>query len=150
MESTEKSATGQTETEKSLLEELPRKPSQEDIKQAQKVLIKSDAEMLLSNRQDYLMFNRFKIYRNLITLSEIDRLIYLVVPRLLHVHQEGLPGYFEGDPPCGIHNFSLDKEAQIAAEKHNHPQEPESESGHSHCPTHGQCRFHCPDQKVRS
>ena len=117
MESTEKSATGQTETEKSLLEELPRKPSQEDIKQAQKVLIKSDAEMLLSNRQDYLRFNRFKIYRNLITLSEIDRLIYLVVPRLLHVHQEGLPGYFEGNPPCGIHNFTLDKEAQIAAEK---------------------------------
>ncbi len=127
MESTEKSATGQTETEnslseqteteKSLLEELPQKPSQENIKKPQKALIKSDAEMLLSNRQDYLMFNRFKIDRNLITLSEIDRLIYLVVPRLLHVHQEGLPGYFEGDPPCGIHNFSLDKEAQIAAEK---------------------------------
>ena len=73
--------------------------------------------MLFSNRQDFLRFNRFKIDRNLITLSEIDRLIFLVVPRLLHVHQEGLPGYFEGDPPCGIHNFRLDKEAQIAAEK---------------------------------
>ena len=127
MESTDKPATEQTEAENPLSEqtetesppskELPRIPSQEDIKKAQKVLIKSDSEMLLSNRQDYLMFNRFKINRNLITLSEIDRLIYLVVPRLLHVHQEGLPGYFEGDPPCGIHNFSLDKEAQIAAEK---------------------------------
>ena len=41
----------------------------------------------------------------------------MVLPRLLHVHQEGLPGYFDGDPPCGIHNFELNKEAQIAAEK---------------------------------
>ena len=81
MESTEKSATGQTETEnslseqteteKSLLEELPQKPSQENIKKAQKVLIKSDAEMLLSNRQDYLMFNRFKINRNLIDRKSV-------------------------------------------------------------------------------
>ncbi len=123
MESTEKSITGQTESENSLLEEVsqkseaPSKPAEEAIKKAQKVLIKSDAEMLYSNRQDFLRFNRFKIDRNLITLSEIDRLIFLVIPRLLHVHQEGLPGYFEGDPPCGIHNFNLDKEAQVAAEK---------------------------------
>ena len=123
MESTEKTTTGQTETEVPVLNETPQKPditkkvSKEAIKKAQKVLIKSDEEMLFSNRQDFLRFNRFKIDRNLITLSEIDRLIFLVVPRLLHVHQEGLPGYFEGDPPCGIHNFNLDKEAQVAAEK---------------------------------
>ena len=36
---------------------------------------------------------------------------------MLHVHQEGLPGYFEGTPPCGIHNFKLDHEAQFAIEK---------------------------------
>lgn len=121
MESTEKSIESQTEIEETVLDEAPQKPdievSKEAIKKAQKVLIKSDEEMLFSNRQDFLRFNRFKIDRNLITLSEIDRLIFLVVPRLLHVHQEGLPGYFEGDPPCGIHNFSLDKEAQVAAEK---------------------------------
>jgi adenylate cyclase, class 1 len=117
MESTEKSVTGLEETEQSLPNELPQKASEENIKNAQKILIKTDEEMLFSNRQHFLRFNRFKIDRNLITLSEIDRLIFLVIPRLLHVHQEGLPGYFEGDPPCGIYNFKLDKEAQIAAEK---------------------------------
>ena len=160
MESTDKPATEQTEAENPLSEqtetesppskELPRIPSQEDIKKAQKVLIKSDSEMLLSNRQDYLMFNRFKIYRNLITLSEIDRLIYLVVPRLLHVHQEGLPGYFEGNPPCGIHNFTLDKEAQIASRNTCSVSQFYPGSGHSHCPTYGECGFHCPNRKVRS
>ncbi len=117
MESTEKPITGLEETQKSLPNELPQKASAESIENAPKILIKSDEEMLFSNRQHFLRFNRFKIDRNLITLSEIDRLIFLVIPRLLHVHQEGLPGYFEGDPPCGIYNFKLDKEAQIAAEK---------------------------------
>ncbi|MBT3921931.1 MAG: adenylate cyclase [Nitrospina sp.] len=107
----------QVEEESPAPKDLPLKLSQENIENARKALIKTDAEMLLSNRQDYLRFNRFKIDRNLITLSEIDRKIFLVIPRLLHVHQEGLPGYFEGNPPCGIHNFSLDKEAQVAAEK---------------------------------
>ncbi|MBT5469049.1 MAG: adenylate cyclase [Nitrospina sp.] len=77
----------------------------------------SDEEALYNNRQSFLRFNRFKIHRNLITLSEIDQTIFLIIPRLLHVHQEGLPGYFEGNPPCGIHNFSLDLEAIKAAEK---------------------------------
>ncbi len=121
MEPTENPSSGQKEAESSLVEEsrskAPPKPSEEAIKRAQKILIKSDAEVLYSNRQAFLRFNRFKIDRNLITLSEIDRLIFLVIPRLLHVHQEGLPGYFEGDPPCGIHNFELTKEAQVAAEK---------------------------------
>ena len=76
-----------------------------------------DEEIICSNRQDYLMFNRFKIDRTMNTLSKIDRLIFLVIPRMLHVHQEGLPGYFDGNPPCGIHNFELNMEAQIAAEK---------------------------------
>ncbi len=121
MESTEKPNISQTEAP--ILDEAPQKPdiapkiSKEAIEKAQKVLNKTDEEMLFSNRQDFLMFNRFKIDRNLITLSEIDRLIFLVAPRLLHVHQEGLPGYFEGAPPCGIHNFNLDRESQVAAEK---------------------------------
>ena len=87
------------------------------IKKIQTPNISKDDATICSNRQDYLMFNRFKIDRTMNTLSRIDRLIFLVLPRLLHVHQEGLPGYFEGDPPCGIHNFQLNKEAQIAAEK---------------------------------
>ena len=127
MESAETTANGPIEPENSLpespileeapAEEAPQEPSEKAIKKARKLLNKPDEEMLFSNRQHFLRFNRFKIDRNLITLSEIDRLIFLVVPRLLHVHQEGLPGYFEGNPPCGIHNFKLDQEAQIAAEK---------------------------------
>ncbi|MZG29552.1 MAG: adenylate cyclase [Nitrospinae bacterium] len=121
MESKEYPSTKQQEAENIFAEEsTPKEPvklSKEPSEKAQKILIKSDAEALYSNRQAFLRFNRFKIDRNLITLSEIDRLIFLVIPRLLHVHQEGLPGYFEGAPPCGIHNFELDKEAQVAAEK---------------------------------
>ena len=121
MEPTEYPSTKQQEAENTLAEKStskePVKLSKEPSEKAQKILIKSDAEALYSNRQAFLRFNRFKIDRNLITLSEIDRLIFLIIPRLLHVHQEGLPGYFAGDPPCGIYNFELDKEAQVAAEK---------------------------------
>ncbi len=90
---------------------------EEQIKKARKKFEKSDTEALHDNRQSFLKFNRFKIHRNLVTLSEIDQTIFLIIPRLLHVHQEGLPGYFEGNPPCGIHNFNLDQEAQYALEK---------------------------------
>jgi len=76
-----------------------------------------DAEMLFYNRQAFLRFNQFKIDRTLKTLAEIDRLIFSTVPRLLHVNQEGLPGYVEGDVPCGIFNFEMDHEALVAAEK---------------------------------
>ena len=87
------------------------------IKKLRKKLKKNDLEALTDNRQSFLKFNRFKIHRNLVTLSKIDQTIFLIIPRLLHVHQEGLPGYFEGDPPCGIHNFTLNQEAQYALEK---------------------------------
>ncbi|MGK0179774.1 MAG: adenylate cyclase, partial [Nitrospinales bacterium] len=90
---------------------------EEQIKKVRKKLEKPDTEALNDNRQSFLRFNRFKIHRNLVTLSEIDQTIFLIIPRLLHVHQEGLPGYFEGNPPCGIHNFNLDQEAQYALEK---------------------------------
>ena len=70
------------------------------IKKTGQKLTKSDAETLFYNRQAFLRFNRFKIDRTLSTLSEVDRTIFSLIPRLLHVHQEGLPGYFEGNPPC--------------------------------------------------
>ena len=111
----------------SALEEVPlgqgtakenhKKSPEVAIKKNRREPISSDEEIICSNRQDYLMFNRFKIDRTMNTLSKIDRLIFLVIPRMLHVHQEGLPGYFDGNPPCGIHNFELTMEAQIAAEK---------------------------------
>lgn len=104
-------------TEVTTPESSPINIPEEQIEKARKKLEKPDTEALQDNRQAFLKFNRFKIHRNLVTLSEIDQTIFLIIPRLLHVHQEGLPGYFEGNPPCGIHNFNLDQEAQYALEK---------------------------------
>jgi len=79
---------------------------------------KNDAEDLFYNRQAFKRFNQFKIDRTLSTLSEIDRLIFTTVPRLLHVNQKGLPGYVdEKNVPCGIMNFTMDHESLVAAEK---------------------------------
>ena len=78
----------------------------------------NDAETLFYNRQAFKRFNQFKIDRTLNTLSPIDRLIFTTVPRLLHVNQEGLPGYVdEKNVPCGIMNFTMDHESLVAAEK---------------------------------
>ena len=78
----------------------------------------NDAETLFYNRQAFKRFNQFKIDRTLNTLSAIDRLIFTTVPRLLHVNQEGLPGYVdEKNVPCGIMNFTMDHESLVAAEK---------------------------------
>ncbi|MGY8765294.1 MAG: class I adenylate cyclase, partial [Nitrospinaceae bacterium] len=78
----------------------------------------NDAETLFYNRQSFIRFNQFKIDRTLNTLSAIDRLIFTTVPRLLHVNQEGLPGFVdENNVPCGIMNFTMDHESIIAAEK---------------------------------
>ena len=78
----------------------------------------NDAETLFYNRQSFIKFNQFKIDRTLNTLSAIDRLIFTTVPRLLHVNQEGLPGFVnENNVPCGIMNFTMDHESIVAAEK---------------------------------
>jgi adenylate cyclase class 1 len=78
----------------------------------------NDAETLFYNRQSFIKFNQFKIDRTLNTLSAIDRLIFTTVPRLLHVNQEGLPGFVDDDNvPCGIMNFTMDHESIVAAEK---------------------------------
>ena len=116
-ENTQEENTESAPSEVTSSERPPIDIPEEQIKKVRKKLSKPDAEILFENRQSFLRFNRFKIDRTLVTLSEIDRTIFLVIPRLLHVHQEGLPGYFDGNPPCGIHNFRLDKEAQYAMEK---------------------------------
>jgi len=78
----------------------------------------NDAETLFYNRQSFIRFNQFKIDRTLRTLSEVDRLIFSTVPRLLHVNQEGLPGFVDDkNVPCGIMNFTMDHESRVAAEK---------------------------------
>ena len=72
---------------------------------------------LFSNRKAFLRFNQFKKVRTLKTLSENDRQVFAVLPRLLHVNQPGLPGYLDDNVPCGIFNFELDRECQIYCEK---------------------------------
>jgi adenylate cyclase, class 1 len=71
---------------------------------------------LLKNRRFFLQFNQQKIERALNTFSETDRMIFMVVPRLLHVNQKGLPGYLGEDVPCGIHNYTIDSQTQLFAE----------------------------------
>ena len=72
---------------------------------------------LFNNRQLFLRYNQFKIHRILETLSATDRLVFTLIPRLLHINQKGLPGYIHDDVPCGIYNFKIDRECQLAAER---------------------------------
>ncbi len=72
---------------------------------------------LFTNRQAFLRFNQFKTDRTMKTLSESDRTVFAVLPRLLHVNQEGLPGYLDNQVPCGIVNFELTRECQVHCEK---------------------------------
>ena len=76
-----------------------------------------DSVNLLENRRFFLQFNQYKIERALITFSEFERMIFVLIPRLLHVNQEGLPGYLEDEVPCGIYNFTIDRQSQTFAEK---------------------------------
>lgn len=82
-----------------------------------KAEVQNETNFLVQNRNKFLQFNQFKVDRTLRTLAEKDRSIFLIIPRLLHVHQPGLPGYFEGDVPCGISNFNLTHESRLALEK---------------------------------
>ena len=75
-----------------------------------------NADILFWNRQSFLRFNQFRINQTLKTLSKKHRLVFLTLPRLLHVNQEGLPGYFDPNVPSGIHNFDLDRQSQLAVE----------------------------------
>ena len=72
---------------------------------------------LFNNRQLFLRYNQFKFNRILETLSATDRLVFTIIPRLLHINQKGLPGYIQDDVPCGIYNFKINQEYQIAAER---------------------------------
>jgi adenylate cyclase, class 1 len=72
---------------------------------------------LFNNRQLFLRYNQFRIHRILETLSPTDRLVFTLIPRLLHINQKGLPGYVQGDAPCGIYNLNINPECQMAAER---------------------------------
>ncbi|CAI2718162.1 class I adenylate cyclase [Nitrospina watsonii] len=74
------------------------------------------ASTLFNNRQLFLRYNQNNIIRIEQTLYHVDRYVFTLIPRLVHINQEGLPGYIPGDVPCGIHNFRLDHRTQLAAE----------------------------------
>ncbi|MCF8720471.1 class I adenylate cyclase [Nitrospina gracilis] len=74
------------------------------------------AEELFNNRQIFLRYNQNNINRIQQPLFHVDRHVFTIIPRLLHINQEGLPGYVKGDVPCGIHHFQLDHRIQLAAE----------------------------------
>jgi len=72
---------------------------------------------LFNNRQLFLRYNQYKIQRIQRTLSQADRLVFTLIPRLLHINMKGLPGYINEDVPCGIYNFEINPESQMAAER---------------------------------
>ena len=75
------------------------------------------SEEIFRNRQIFLRYNQFKLDRIKEILSFKDRRIFTLIPRLLHTHQEGLPGYIEGDVPQGIHNYTVSHETRFVAEE---------------------------------
>jgi len=73
----------------------------------------ADSEILFNNRKAFLRFNQYKLDRTLKTLSKKDRNIFMCIPRLLHVNQEGLPGFVDDEEvPCGIYNYTVDRGSQ--------------------------------------
>ena len=72
---------------------------------------------LFNNRQLFLRYNQFKIQRIQETLSPVDRAVFTIIPRLLHINQKDLPGYIQDDVPSGIYNFRINQECQLAAEQ---------------------------------
>jgi len=76
-----------------------------------------DSANLIENRKLFLRFNQYKIDQARKVFSEPCRSVYMTIPRLLHVNQQGLPGYVEGDVPCGIYNYSIDLQSQFCGEQ---------------------------------
>lgn len=76
-----------------------------------------DAATLGENRKSYLRFNQNKIHQAQKSFSESRRSVFYTLPRLLHVNQQDLPGYVEGDVPCGIYNYTIDPQSQFWEEK---------------------------------
>ena len=77
----------------------------------------NDGTALLENRRLFLKFNQYKIDQAWKVFSEPARTVFLTLPRLLHVNQKDLPGYVEGGSPCGIVNFTIDRQSQFSGEK---------------------------------
>jgi adenylate cyclase class 1 len=82
-----------------------------------KVSQQKDWIELLENRKFFLRFNQYKIDQTQKVFSESYRTVFLTITRLLHTNQKGLPGFVEGDCPCGIFNYTIDRQSQFNGEK---------------------------------
>lgn len=76
----------------------------------------NSSDRLVENRKLFLGFNQYKIDRAQKKFSEARKNVFLSIPRLLHVNQPGLPGYVEGETPCGIYNYTIDMQCQFSGE----------------------------------
>ncbi|MBP7734633.1 MAG: class I adenylate cyclase [Spirochaetes bacterium] len=67
---------------------------------------------LQKNRELFLQFNdvKYKRFQQLIPNPAIRKVVN-AIPLLLSANYKRLPGYMEGDPPCGIVGFEPDEEA---------------------------------------
>jgi adenylate cyclase class 1 len=77
----------------------------------------NERSVLFENRKLFLRFNQCKIDQARKVFSEPVRTVFLTIPRLLHVNQAGLPGYVEDGSPCGIFNYTIDRQSQFNSEK---------------------------------
>lgn len=77
---------------------------------------KKIGQELFDNRQSFLRYNHSKICRSIWTFKELQRMVFLAIPRLLHVNQKYLPGYVNDEVPAGICNYKLDQQTQAALE----------------------------------
>ncbi|UCD10677.1 MAG: class I adenylate cyclase [Nitrospinaceae bacterium] len=73
----------------------------------------SDTDALFRNRQKFVAYNRFKLERILASFPEPTRRVLGILPRLLHVNHDKLPGYVAPEAPAGIHHLKLDQETKI-------------------------------------
>ena len=64
------------------------------------------------NRNLFLRFNEIKYSRfQLLMANNAIRRVINAIPILLSINNKKLPGYIEGDVPCGIADFKPDEEA---------------------------------------
>ncbi len=72
----------------------------------------SDTEVLFQNRQKFFEYNRFKLDRIMASFSGPARRVLSILPRLIHVNHDKLPGYVAPNAPSGIHQLKLDQETR--------------------------------------
>lgn len=70
-------------------------------------------EKITGNHQHFLDYNRLKYerFQQLITNNTVRKIINSI-PFLLCVNEKKLPGYVEGDVPCGIANYETDEDTK--------------------------------------